>query len=82
MDISNEHNLSMPRGLPRPYGIRVTLNKEDPFRNLVDEDWENFHWYVSEEERDAAFEDMGSEHRYSRRGDRPSLIFEKVEKSA
>lgn len=82
MEISNEHNLAEQRGLPRPFGIKVTLNREDPFRNLVDEGWEKFHWYASAGQRDVAFEDMRSRHRYSRRGDRPSLVYEKVDKSA
>ncbi|MCZ6537407.1 MAG: hypothetical protein O7C03_04870 [Gammaproteobacteria bacterium] len=81
MEISNEHNLAEQRGLPRPFGIKVTLNREDPFRNLVDEGWEKFLWYASAEQRDAAFEDMRSTHRYSRRGDRPSLVYDKVDKS-
>ncbi len=82
MEISNEHNLAEQRGLPRPFGIKVTLNREDPFRNLVDDGWENFHWYATDEQRDAALEDLRGTHRYSRRGDRPSLVYEKVEKSA
>lgn len=81
MRISNEHNLASPRGLEKPYGIRVTLNNEDPFRNLIDAGWEKFHWFRSESERDSVFDDMRGEHRYSRKGDRPSLIFEKVSKS-
>lgn len=82
MRISNEHNLNKPRGLEKPFGIRVTLNNEDPFRYLVDAGWEKLHWFASEHERDSTFEDMRSRHRYSREGDRPSLVYEKISKSA
>ena len=81
MEISDEHNLAEQRGLPKPFGIKVTPNREDPFRNLVDEGWEKFHWYATAEQRYAAFEDMPSTHRYSRLGDRHSLVYDKVAKS-
>ena len=81
MEISDQHNLSEQRGLARPFGIKVTLNGADPFANLLDEGWETFHWYATNDQRDSAIEDMRSRHRYSRRGDRPSLVYSKVDKS-
>lgn len=38
------------------------------------------HWYPSGEERDAALAEMSRRHQYSRSGDKPSLLFQKVEK--
>lgn len=78
MQISSEHNLNAKPDPDRPWGIRVTLNDQDPFRNLIDPDWEAFHWFATESERDQVLEDMRSEHRYSRIGDKPSLVFERV----
>jgi hypothetical protein len=40
------------------------------------------HWYPSPEERDAALAEMSRRHQYSRATDKPSLVFEKVEKLA
>ena len=81
MEISNQHNLSEQRGLPKPFGIKVTLSNADPFADLLDEGWETFHWYATTGQRDDAYEDMRSRHRYSRRGDRPSLVYSKLDKS-
>ena len=47
--------------------------------HLIGAEWERFHWFATTEERDRALEDMASEHLYSRRGDRPRMIFEAVE---
>jgi hypothetical protein len=38
------------------------------------------HWYATAEERDAALAEMSRRHQYSRAGDKPSLVFSKVEK--
>lgn len=84
MGISQPHNL---RGNPdsrsqRPYGVRVSLRADDPFRKLLGQDWSRTHWYASVSERDAALGEMSREHEYSRHGDAPALRFEKVEKLA
>jgi hypothetical protein len=83
MGISNAHNLSreVPQ-LPRPYGVRVRLRAGDPFKKLLGADWQKTHWYFTAEERDRALEDMARKHEYSRVGDQPALIFEKVENLA
>ncbi len=80
MEICHEHNLIKP--LPRQgnYGIRVRLRPGDSFAGVIGLDWERYHWYPTPEERDRALEDMASEHLYSRRGDRPTLIFEPVDR--
>jgi hypothetical protein len=78
MSISNEHNLNSLPPAVKPFGIRVSLRPRDPFTRLVGADWQKLHWFATERERDAAFEDMSSRHPYSRRGDEPAVIFEKI----
>jgi len=46
----------------------------------VGADWEKYHWYATERERDEALEHMRTRHGYYRIGDEVSLIFEKVGK--
>lgn len=83
MGISNEHNLRRPATQdPRPFGIRISLRGHDPFRKLMGADWHRTHWYLSAADRDAAMADMSRKHEYSRPGDRPALVFEKVENLA
>ncbi|MFW2403716.1 MAG: hypothetical protein ACN4GT_03040 [Gammaproteobacteria bacterium] len=80
-DFSNSHNLVEPRGeTSRPFGIRVTLIDSDPFRRLLPEKWETFHWYADSAERDAALEDMRARHRYSRLGDAPAIRYEPIDR--
>lgn len=83
MGISQSHNLRTPPVEKlRPYGIRVSLPTGDPFRKLLGPQWHRNHWYSTPQERDAALAEMSRRHEYSRPGDRPSLVFEKVEKLA
>jgi len=82
MAICHEHNLHVAPPRARPFGIRVRIKAGDPFARLVDPDWQKTHWFASRHERDAALEDMASRHLYSRRGDEPTLEFEKIEQSA
>jgi hypothetical protein len=78
MAISNDHNLNAPPPAARPYGIRVRLRARDPFTRLVGADWQKLHWFATELERDEALADMASRHVYSRGGDEPAVIYEKV----
>ena len=64
------------------FGIRVSVPPGDPFANLLDEGWEKTHWYPSQTARDLALHDMQREHEYSRAGDKPSLIFEAIERGS
>jgi hypothetical protein len=83
MSIANEHNLSGgPAPVVRPFGIRVKLPTGDPFRRLLGDDWQRLHWYPSARERDAALTDMARRHEFSRIGDEPALLFEKIERLA
>lgn len=79
MEICHPHNLNRAPAREKSFGIRVSLPPGDTFSGLLGPDWERFHWYATAEERDRALEDMASEHLYSRRGDRPSVVFEPVE---
>jgi hypothetical protein len=78
MAIAHEHNLNVPPPAVRPFGIRVRLRASDPFTQLVGSGWEKFHWFATERERDEAFADMSGRHLYSRRGDEPAVVYEKV----
>lgn len=65
------------------FGIRMTMPESDPMRapHLLGADWESFKWYTSEKARDVAFAQIRREHMYSRPGDVPSVIPEKVERT-
>ena len=62
----------------RNFGIRVTLPATDTFSRMLGEDWENVHWYRTEEERDRAYDNMAERHGYYRKTDAPSQILEKI----
>jgi hypothetical protein len=78
MAIAHEHNLNQPPPASRPFGIRVRLRARDPFTRLVGADWQKLHWFATERERDAALADMAARHLYSRSGDEPSVVYDKV----
>ena len=80
MKICHEHNLSHATAQERPWGIRVRIKAQDTFARIIGEDWTREHWYASEYERDRALQDMASRHLYSRQGDRPTLIYEPIER--
>jgi hypothetical protein len=81
--IQSAHNLRKPHSEePMPYGIRVSLQANDPFRKLLGPDWHRLHWYRSAEERDLALAEMSRRHDYSRAVDAPTLTFSKVENLA
>ena len=81
--ICQSHNLRRPvtQG-PKPYGVRVSLRPGDPFRKIMGADWHRSHWYTTAAERDAALAEMSRKHEYSRIGDKPALLFEKIENLA
>jgi hypothetical protein len=79
LNICHPHNVNEDLTTQRPFGIRVTLRAGDTFTRLLGPDWEQTHWYATAVERDRALEDMAGEHIYSRRGDRPSHRYERVE---
>lgn len=82
MSISQEYNLNAPPPARRPYCIRITVRRSDPFANLVGEGWQKTHWFATALERDRALADMASRYPTFRIGDEPTLEFEKIEDRA
>ena len=83
MGISQPQNLRTPPiEKLRPFGVRVSLPPGDPFRKLLGPEWQRLHWYSTPAERDAAMAEMSRRHEYSRAGDKPALVFQKIEKLA
>ncbi len=82
MAICHEHNLRASPPPARPFGIRVRLPPGDPFARLLGPGWQKTHWYASEVERDDALADMAGRHLYSREGDEPAVVFERIESDA
>jgi len=80
MSICQAHNLAHPIATDLRFGIRVQLRRTDPFRNLVDADWNKEHWFASAAERDQALTEMSTRYPYFRPGDAPALAFEKIGK--
>ena len=79
MDYVHSHNVvEPPEDAGKRYGIRVTLPSGDPFRRLLGDDWEVFHWYATEAERDADVYRMSTRHGYYRNSDDPSQVLEKI----
>ena len=80
MDYCHQHNLvdQTSAGQKRPFGIRVSLPKDDTLRNILGDEWEQVHWFPSEAERDAAYVKMATRHGYYRNTDTPTQILDKV----
>jgi len=81
--ICQPHNLRRPINQgPKPYGVRVSLRAGDPFRKIMGAEWHHSHWFATAGERDAELAEMSRKHEYSRIGDKPALLFEKIENLA
>lgn len=80
MEYCHKHNLVQPEtaDAERRFGIRVTLPADDTLSRLIGKDWEQIHWYASEEERDIAFDNMAQRHGYYRTTDKPTQILQKI----
>ena len=52
------------------------------FAHLIGEDWEKTHWFDTAAERNRTLRDMQREHEYSRRGDKPTLVFEPIDRGS
>jgi hypothetical protein len=81
MEICHSHNLSRDPNSKRRFGVRVRLSAIDPLNRVIGTDFERTHWFASPIERDRALADMAGEHLYSRRGDKPTLTFEPIDRS-
>ena len=62
----------------KKFGIRVTLPDADTLRDIIGDDWEKFHWYKTEAERDFAYDKMSEHHGYYRNTDAPTQVLEKI----
>ena len=82
MDICHAHNLIEPLDVPTPYGVRVRMQSSDTFARLLGTDWRREYWYATRGERDDALREMSHEHLYSRVGDKPTLIYEPIERGS
>lgn len=83
MTACHAHNLRRPDPVaPKLHGVRVSLRPGDPFRKLLGADWSRTHWFETAEQRDAALAEMSRKHEYSRPGDRPALVYEKITRLA
>ncbi len=71
--------MNQPEETQASFGIRISLPDGDPFAHLIEENWHTSHWYATQKARDLALQDMRKEHEYSRRGDKPTLIFAAIE---
>ena len=80
MSYCHQHNLvnKEKANAERRFGIRVTLPANDTFTRMLGDEWENIHWYVTEVERDEAFEKMATRHGYYRKTDSPTQVLEKI----
>ncbi|MEJ2514007.1 MAG: hypothetical protein P8080_00250 [Gammaproteobacteria bacterium] len=79
MDRCHEHNRSKPASdAPRTWGIRLSLPENDPMRAVLGDDWHQFEWFATEQERDRKLAQLTGHFVYYRRGDRPSFRLEKV----
>jgi len=80
MSYCHQHNLVEPdqAGRTQNFGIRVTLPAGDTLRNVLGNNWERFHWFATETERDAAFAAMAERHGYYRKTDTPTQVLEKI----
>ena len=80
MNFHHAHNLVDPKTVAaeRSYGIRVSLPNADTLNKLLGSDWERFHWYPSERQRDKAYDTMALRHGYYRETDTPTQVLEKV----
>jgi hypothetical protein len=76
----HRHNRVRPGTIPseRRFGIRVSLPEGDTFSRLLGANWEQLHWFPTEEERDRAFERMAIRHGYYRKTDSPTQVLEKI----
>jgi len=82
MELSNSHNLrtTPPEARDLKFGVRVTMSASDPMRSLLGNAWHKEHWYASRAERDAALEELGKRHAFSRIGDTPSIRLAPIER--
>lgn len=81
MQSCHEHNRRLGAPLRSgDYGIRISLADADPMRKLLGDDWEQHHWFETARERDRRLQALTDQFVYYRKGDKPQLVCEKVER--
>ncbi|MDX1563691.1 MAG: hypothetical protein R3305_12240 [Gammaproteobacteria bacterium] len=80
MEICHPHNLVRDQAAEKRFGIRVRVLPTDSLSRVIGSDFERTYWYETRVDRDRALADMAGEHVYSRRGDRPTLRFEPIDR--
>jgi hypothetical protein len=82
-DPCHEHNRSRPvPHSPKAWGIRLSLPDQDPMRLVLGEDWHEYQWFASEEDREAKLAQLQDQFIYYRKGDVPSFVLERVNREA
>ena len=83
MPICHSHNLSA-RSLERerPFGLRLRLPAGDTFESVLGRDWSALRWFSSESQRDRALVEITGKHPFSRVGDQPTCVVERVVRDA
>jgi len=50
-------------------------------RKLLGDDWQQFEWFESERRREEKIEELTGRFAYYRKGDRPTFVIERVERT-
>ena len=83
MEICHDHNrLRQGPAGTKPYGIRYSLPEGDSLRAVLGDDWHKFEWFTSEAARDRKLNQLQDQFVYYRKGDRPTFVFEKVNRDS
>ncbi len=83
MRICHSHNLNTGQhDGERNYGLRLSLPAGDTFASVLGADWSAERWFGSDGERETALVEITSKHRFSRSGDQPTYIVERIERVA
>jgi hypothetical protein len=78
-DPCHDHNRSRPRVAERkPWGLRLSLPEQDPMRRLLGDDWHEYQWFATEEDREAKLDQLCGQFIYYRKGDKPGFVVERV----
>jgi len=79
MRICHSHNLDAGQhNNARNYGLRLSLPAGDTFASVLGPNWSAERWYCSDGEREAALLDITGKHRFSRIGDQPTYVVERI----
>ncbi|OED35564.1 hypothetical protein AB833_29730 [Chromatiales bacterium (ex Bugula neritina AB1)] len=65
----------------KKFGIKVSLPNGDTMSaaHLLGDEWESTRWFADEKLRDEALAEMKQQPPYYRKGDTPTVVYEKIE---